>query len=198
MAADYARLSVAEYHAWTAEGVFHRHESVELIEGKLVEEPRPRSPQNAFARQTLADWFSKHLPAGWGDFIQSGLTLEDSEPEPDITVVHDLDREYFFRHRTPADTGIVVEIADYTLSSDRIVRGRIYAKAGLSVYWLVNIPDRQIEVYTSPQPAADPPVYAVRQDFHPGDAVPVILDGVTVGLVAVADVFPQTSQAFEG
>ncbi len=53
-------------------------------------------------------------------------------------------------------------------------------------YWIVNLVDRQVEVYTLPY--ADG--YHSRQDFAPGQDIPVVIDGVEAGRIAVTDVLP--------
>ena len=60
--------------------------------------------------------------------------------------------------------------------------------ANLPVYWVVNVVDRVIEVYTQPAGEAEAAAYTKRDDFAVGSSVPVVLDGATVGAIAVADV----------
>ncbi len=62
----------------------------------------------------------------------------------------------------------------------------IYGGAGVPVYWIVNLVDRQVEVYTDPVPGG----YATRTDFRPGQRVPVVIDGREVGQIAVDDILP--------
>lgn len=57
------------------------------------------------------------------------------------------------------------------------------------MYWVVNVPEKLVEVYTQPTGTGDAVAYAHRQDYAPGSAVPVTLDGTAVGTVSVADVF---------
>ena len=53
----------------------------------------------------------------------------------------------------------------------------MYARAGIPEYWVVNLVDRQVEVYTRPTgPGAVTPAYASRQDYPAGAAVPLTLD----------------------
>ena len=79
----------------------------------------------------------------------------------------------------------VVEVAH-----DRGVKHRIDARAGFAVYWLVNLADEIIEVYTQPSGPTDAPDYAQRQDYGLTESVPVLLNGVEVGKIAVRDVLP--------
>ena len=86
-----------------------------------------------------------------------------------------------------ADFGIVIEVSDSSLDFDRRDKGRIYAHAGILVYWIVNVADRQIEVYTNPDPAANPPEYTASAIYLPGQSVPLVLDGIAVGAIPVSE-----------
>jgi Uma2 family endonuclease len=172
-------------------GILTEKEHTVLIEGYLVHK-MVVNPPHVVSLNRLRKLLDRLIPAGWDSHLQSPISLpaDDSEPEPDYVVVRGSDDDYEHRHPGPADIGLIVEVADSSLAVDRTDSQRIYARAGLPVYWIVNIPDRQIEVYTDPQTAANPPAYATRRDYRPGDAIPVVLDGATVGAVPVADVLP--------
>ncbi len=182
------RFSVSEYDELTRTGVFGPKDRLELLEGYLVEK-MGHNPPHANACFLMLEVVRPLLPAGWVVRGQSPVALSDSRPEPDAAVVRGSRGTYATRHPTPADFGVVVEVSDSSLAEDRDDMGRVYARSGLPVYWIVNIPERQVEVYTAPQPAADPPAYASRVDYKPGDAVPLTLDGVTVS-VPVAELLP--------
>lgn len=79
-------------------------------------------------------------------------------------------------------------MSDSSLRADRVGKARIYARAGIPVYWVVNVVDKVVEVYTQPSGPCDAPAYAKRDEYPGGTAVPVVLDGTTVGTIAVADV----------
>jgi Uma2 family endonuclease len=170
-------------------GVIPERGGVVLIEGYLVQ-TMSTNPPHISTLNRLRKRLDRLLPAGWDSRIQGPITLERSEPEPDYVVVRGGDADYTARHPGPADIGLLVEVADTSVEVDRADQQQLYAKAGVPVYWIVNIPERQIEVYTDPQPSADPPAYANRQDFKPGDAVSVTLDGTAVAAVPVAELLP--------
>jgi Uma2 family endonuclease len=79
----------------------------------------------------------------------------------------------------------VVEVSDTSLSEDRKL-AEIYGASGISVYWIVNLVDSKFEVYTQPGPAG----YRCRNDYVAGQNVPVVIGGVEIGRIAVADLFP--------
>jgi Uma2 family endonuclease len=78
----------------------------------------------------------------------------------------------------------VIEISDASLGKDHGDQRINFGRAGIPVCWIVNLVERQIEVYSSPQPDG----YAVRTVYGPGDYVAVVLDGAIVGQIAVAEV----------
>jgi Uma2 family endonuclease len=187
--AGFVTFTPEQYHKLIDSGVIQEGEPVELLEGYLVEKPM-RNPPHDGALTRLTNRLPPRLPPGWVTRIQCAVSLADSEPEPDGAVVRGGDTSYDARLPTPADFGVVLEVSDSTLAFDRRDKGRIYARAGIPGYWVVNIPDRQVEVYADPDPATDPPAYRTRTDYRPGQDVLVVLDGAVVGSVPVADLLP--------
>jgi Uma2 family endonuclease len=73
-----------------------------------------------------------------------------------------------------------------------VVKSRLTTRArGIAVYWIVNLIDRQVEVYTEPNFDG----YASCILFKPGQFVPVLIDGVEVGQIAVAEILPKIAPA---
>ena len=187
-AAGLRRFTPAEYDELGRIGVFTPADRIELLEGYVVHK-MSQNPPHAGTVYIVEDVLRTVLSAGWIVRGQSTIALADSRPEPDAAVVRGDRRTYLTRHPAPADFGVVIEVADTSRLDDRRDKLRVYARAGLPAYWIVNIPDRQVEVYAGPQPAADPPGYATRVDHKPGEAVPLTLDGLTVA-VPVTELLP--------
>ncbi len=99
-------------------------------------------------------------------------------------------RTYLAHHPTVADAGLVIEVADSSLLRDQQDKTRIYARAGIPCYWIINLVDQRIEVYSQPSASAPVPAYHSLQTYQPGDAVPLVLDGNTVGAIPAADLLP--------
>jgi Uma2 family endonuclease len=81
--------------------------------------------------------------------------------------------------------GLLIEVAHSSLVRDRREKLAIYAAAGVPEYWVVNVPDQQVEVYTRPANG----FYDGLAVYGPGQSVPITLDGREVGAIAVADLF---------
>jgi Uma2 family endonuclease len=85
-----------------------------------------------------------------------------------------------------SDCVLVVEVADSSLPNDRGRKQLIYARARIPIYWIINLIDRQVEVYTTPLPDG----YQSRQDYTPGQDVPVVINGNEVGRIPVTELLP--------
>jgi hypothetical protein len=183
------QLTVAGYERLIAAGLLTEDDRVELLEGWITPK-MARNPPHDGTIDLVDAALRPLLPAGFRLRLQESLVTPDSVPEPDLAVVRGTARSFLNRHPGPADAPLVVEVSDSTLDSDREHKGRIYARASIPVFWIVNIIERQVEVYTGPSGPADEPAYASRQDYTPGQEVPLVLDGVELARVPVADLLP--------
>src|SRR5262249_39150874 len=141
------RFSVAQYQEMFAKGILTTRDRVELIEGYLTEKPKINPPHAQSVRRTSIA-LARHLPAGWITQVQLPITLSESEPQPDFSIVRGGEDQYSDRHPGPADTALVIEVSDSTLADDRGIMRQLYARDKIPTYWIVNIPDNQLEVYT--------------------------------------------------
>lgn len=187
--AGFRRFTPAQYHKLAEAGILLEGEPVELIEGFLVEKPM-KGPDHETSMRRLTGQMPRILPAGYFAQFQGAVSLTSSEPEPDVSVLRGDETTCDGRLPNANDVVLVAEVSDSSLAYDRDEKTRIYARASIPVYWILNTVARQIEVYTNPQPAATPPEYATRTDYPHGSSVPVVLDGVTVATLAVADLIP--------
>ena len=115
------------------------------------------------------------------------VTLSSSEPEPDLALVVGGASHYRASHPVPGDISLVVEVADSTLHYDQIVKGPIYARDSLPIYWIVNLVDRRIDVYTDPTGPTAQPRYQHVRHAQLADSVDLIVGGQTVATIPVAD-----------
>lgn len=185
--ATFHRLTVAQYHQMIANGILGEDDPVELLEGYLVLK-MPRSPEHDFAIRALNKRLARLVPDSYTLSNQCAATLDTSEPEPDFTVARGNESQFTTHHPYADETALVIEVSASSLAHDRGDKARIYAQAGIPVYWVVNVVDKQIEVFTQPSGPTAAPAYAHQDVFPLGADVPVVLDGVTVGAIAVGEV----------
>ncbi|OGI47632.1 MAG: hypothetical protein A2151_01735 [Candidatus Muproteobacteria bacterium RBG_16_65_34] len=143
------RWARQEYERMIAAGVFHPQARLELIDGDIVH-MTPQGSLHATAVRLAEDALRAVFSAGFDVRVQMPLALDDSsEPEPDIAVVTGAPRD--FRDAHPAGAALVVEVSDTTLAFDCAQKKRVYAGSGIREYWIVNLIDRQLEVYRDPR-----------------------------------------------
>jgi Uma2 family endonuclease len=183
------RLSVEQYHEMARAGILTRDDRVELLDGWLVAK-MTKHPPHVIATGQTQDALRGIVPDGWFVAKEDPVTTPDSEPEPDLAVVRGTRRDYRDRHPGPQDVALVVEVADTSLPRDQAIKKHLYARAGFPVYWLINLPEGRIEVYTDPTGPADRPDYRQRRDYGPSEAVPLVIDGREAGLLVVRELLP--------
>ena len=182
-------ISVAEYHEMIDDGLLTEDDPVELLEGSIVTK-MTKNPGHCLASWRTRSSLEEVVPAGWYVTSQDPITLEDSEPEPDVSVIEGEAEYYRERHPHGRETALVVEVADTSLRGDQTVKKNIYARARIPVYWIVNLVDRQIEVYTEPSGPAEQPDFDQCEIYREGDEVSVVIRGQAVGKIAVKDLLP--------
>jgi Uma2 family endonuclease len=182
------RWTRAEYDRLVALGAFER-EPLELVGGQLIV-AEPQSAYHAGAIRLVDYALRAALPPGWIVSVQSPVSIDDeSEPEPDVSVVPGRPLDYRDTH--PSRPVLVVEVAESSLRFDRRRKGSLYARAGLPDYWIVNLVDRVLEVYRDPGPETSAPYgWAYRSVVTLAPAAVVEPAGLSGVRVAVADLLP--------
>ncbi|MEG3841801.1 Uma2 family endonuclease [Microcoleus sp. herbarium14] len=183
------RLSIEQYHAMIQSGILTDDDSVELLEGWLVFK-MPKNPPHRATTRLVRTALENILPPGWYVDSQEPITLFNSEPEPDIVVVRGDTRQYLDRHPGAEDIAMVIEVSDTTLQRDRTVKKRIYARAGIAIYWIVNLVEEQVEVYSQPIVEVEQPDYSQRLDFGRSAVIPIMIEGIEIGAIAVNSLLP--------
>lgn len=144
------RFNVTEYYKMAKAGILKPDDRVELIEGAIIKMSPIGSPHAACVIR-LTRLLSKSVAGAEILSVQNPVRLDDfSEPVPDIALLKPRKDYYAARHPMPADTPLVIEVADSTLLKDRNVKVPLYARAGIAETWLVNLPREIIEVYSDP------------------------------------------------
>lgn len=144
------KFTIAEYHQLVDLGFFTEDEKIELIKGEIINMAPKRTPHsvcNSLLWKKLYQLIGQQAEIR----VQEPITLpSDSEPEPDVVVAKLKADNYLSAHPVAEDIILVVEIADSTLKYDREVKIPLYAEAGINDYWIFNLVDKCLEVYTKP------------------------------------------------
>ena len=178
-----------EYERLVESGFFREGDRVELLGGQLAV-AEPQGARHMAAIHLSAEALRRAFGAGWYVRVQGPIALDsESEPEPDLAVVAGGPRDHATEH--PAAPVLVVEVAEWSLATDRREKAGLYARAGIADYWIVNLPDGALEVYRDPVPAAGAPhgwAYRATRRLSVGEAVFPL--AAPFSAVAVAELLP--------
>jgi len=165
-------------------GLF-RDERVELLDGEIIamgtNDPPHASTVSRVTKHVL-------LPLSDAFCVRSSSPIrldELSEPQPDVAICEQDPDDYWSGHPTPEQILLLIEIADASLAFDRKRKRVAYARAGIAEYWIVNVPERIVEVSQRPDRAAKR--YRVSRRARPGELL-TLPDGTSV---RVADLVPR-------
>jgi Uma2 family endonuclease len=143
-------FTVEEYHRMAEAGILHPDERVELIEGEIVE-MAPIGPRHVGCVINATRLFITRADDRAVVSAQNPVVIQPrSEPQPDLLLLRQ--RSVSYSHELPAsqDVLLAIEVADTTVRFDRLVKARLYARAGIAEFWLLLPVDGTLEIYREP------------------------------------------------
>jgi len=179
---------------WTGEkffraselGLFDHKKRIELINGNVYAHVDLMGTQHAAAVSMLHDELSRIAKP---DFIVRAqlpaIISDDSVPSPDMCVVPLRTDFYANAHPNASEIVLVVEIADSTVAFDRSAKALLYGSHGIREYWIVNLPDRRLEVFQK----NDAELGYLQVTIYKTDECVSVLD--EAGFVDVKDLLPE-------
>ena len=160
-------FTIAEYHRMGEAGILGEDERVELIEGEIVQ-MAPVGPRHVGSVININRLFVTRLGDRAVVSPQNPVVIPPrSEPQPDLLLLRQRAVSYSRELPTSQDVLLAVEVADTSVRFDRLVKARLYARAGIAEFWLCLAMDGAVEVYREPRPDG----YAGVLVHGPGDVV---------------------------
>ena len=147
-------------YRWTTEACYRLRElgflegRYELLDGEIIDK-MGQNPPHASTLTRVASIFARLF--GFERIrIQSPITLPGSqgvhnEPEPDVAITREPEVSFGDRHPFPMELLLVIEVSDTTLQTDLLVKARLYARAGISEYWALDLTSRQLHIHKEPE-----------------------------------------------
>lgn len=170
------KWSIEEWHDLVNSGVLSG-KKVELLEGKIIE----MSPEGIPHRNTnhKVVKYLRRLLDGLAEVYESHpITLDNSEPEPDITIVRLPESIYDIHHPYPEDIYWLVEISQETLKKDLEWKTIAYARNGIAEYWVIDLVNKKLIVHTQPQNNN----YAQVVEYREGTVSPQTFPQIAIAL----------------
>ena len=142
------KWSIADWHELVESGIL-ADRRVELLEGEIVE-INPKEPMHSSTNYSVVEYLKELLRNQAVIREAHPITLDNSEPEPDVAVVAVPYTNYFTRHPYSQDIYWVIEISNRTLKSDLEQKSVTYARNGITEYWVIDLVNKQLIVHTQP------------------------------------------------
>ena len=181
------RVTREEYYRLNELGFFEG-KRVERIHGEIFV-MSPVGWKHAITVSSVWDTLRDRFGKGYFIIGQSTYSTQDSDPEPDVTVVVGKQRDY---QKDPGNRALVVEVSDSSLRFDLGKKAYLYSAAGVLDYWVVDLVNLRVIVFRDPKPDETSESgfsYATRSEYVAGQSI-VPLAAPNGASVAVADLLP--------
>lgn len=175
-------FSVDEFHRMGEAGILGEDDRLELIDGEIIA-MTPIGPGHAGCVNRLTALLAGRVGSRAVLAVQNPVFLgEHAEPQPDVVLLKP--RPDFYSHSHPAaqDVLLVIEVADSSADYDRTVKVPHYARAGIPEVWIVDLPQRVVEVYRKPEDGE------YREHLAVGSGADLRLPGLPGAQIAADDV----------
>ena len=160
-------ITVDMYHYMAESGVFQPDERLELIDGEIFE-MSPVGSLHVRCVNFLNDFLVRKLAGEYLVSIQNPIiSANDTEPQPDLTILRRHDDLYKYHLPTGSDTLIVIEVADTSASFDRNRKFPKYAQAGIPEAWLIDLKREGVEIHSDPAPNG----YSIVKTYRRGEKI---------------------------
>ena len=170
------KWTVDDYHQLVETGLLEG-KAVELLEGELIE-MSPEGVPHSYTNRTVADYLRTLLKDKAFVSEVHPITLDNSEPEPDIAVVrlpHDIYKQH---HPYPQDIYWLIEVSNSTLEKDLKDKNIIYARNGIPEYWVIDLSNKKLWVFTQPNLQG----YSQTQELTTGNISPLAFPDVAIAI----------------
>jgi Uma2 family endonuclease len=145
------RLTRRDYYRLAEAGILGEDDRVELLEGQLVD-MSAIGPRHALAVDALNELLVMAAAGRAAVRVQNPIVLDDnSEPQPDFTLVRRPWDGYPHEHPRPSDIYLLIEVADSSLEFDLGAKLELYASAGIREFWVADLTSNRLLVHRRPR-----------------------------------------------
>lgn len=160
-------FTVHDYHRMGEAGILSKDDRVELIYGEILA-MSPIGPRHNAA----VDRATRAMVNITGERaivrVQGSVGLDEyDEPQPDVVLLRPKEDFYAPQLPGPPDILLIVEIAESSLEYDRSIKARLYAETGISEYWVADLKNDCLFVYSDLRDKS----YRLVRQFHRGDFI---------------------------
>ena len=168
------KWTVKDYHQIIESGILEG-KSVELLQGEITT-MSPEKPIHSSQIDTVSDYLRNKFQGIAKVREAHPVTLDNSEPEPDIAIVRLEADNYSTRHPYPQDIYLLIEVSNNSLSKDLEEKPVVYAQNSISEYWVIDLPHNKLWIFRQPKQNG----YANKQEIVTGQINPVSFPDIRI------------------
>ena len=170
------KWSIEEWHKLVNTGLLEG-KSVEFLEGEIIE-VSPEGIEHSYTNRSVVKYLMK-LFEQKAEIIQAQpITLDNSEPEPDITIARLPESIYRNHHPYPQDIYWLIEISNQTLRKDLKQKIVTYARNGIPEYWVIDLVNKKLIIHTQIQNES----YSKVTEYATGTVVSLAFPNISISL----------------
>ncbi|MEO0835655.1 MAG: Uma2 family endonuclease [Cyanobacteria bacterium J06642_3] len=170
------KWSIEEWHDLVKSGVL-TGKKVELLEGEIVE-MSPEGILHSYTQQSVSDYLRELFKDQAYVRDAHPITLDNSEPEPDIAVVRLPNTIYAQHHPYPEDIYWLIEVSNESLTKDLDQKTITYARNSIPEYWVIDLKNNKLIVHTQPQNGS----YSQIVEYQAGTVSPSAFPKISIAL----------------
>jgi Uma2 family endonuclease len=170
------KWSLEEWHDLINSGVL-AGKRVELLEGEIIE-MSPEGIPHSYTHQSVSDYLRELFKGKAYVRDAHPITLDNSEPQPDIAIARLPDTIYAQHHPYPEDIYWLIEVSNETLTKDLEQKTITYARNGIPEYWVIDLKNNQLIVHTQPQASS----YVQIVEYKAGTVSPLAFPQIAISL----------------
>lgn len=140
------KWSIEEWHEIVNSGLLEG-KPVEFLSGEIIS-MSPEGIEHSYTNHSVANYLRGVLNDLACVRESHPITLDDSEPDPDVAIVRLPETIYRKHHPYPQDIYWLIEISHRTLKIDLDQKSTIYARNGIPEYWVIDLVNKKLIVHT--------------------------------------------------
>ena len=170
------KWSIEEWHELVNSGLLEG-KPVEFLAGEIIE-VSPEGVEHSYTNDTVVNYLRDILSNLAYVKESHPITLDNSEPEPDIAIVRLPATIYRTHHPYPQDIYWLIEISNRTLKTDLNQKKIIYARNGIPEYWVIDLVNKKLIVHTQVQNNS----YTQVTEYTTGTVSPLAFANIAIAL----------------
>ena len=140
----------------------------------------PEGIEHSYTNRSVVKYLRQLLDRKAEVIQAQPITLDNSEPEPDIAVVRLPETIYKDHHPYPQDIYWLIEVSNTILQKDLKQKIATYARNGIPEYWVIDLVNKKLITHTQRQNNS----YSQVVEYQTGTVSPLAFPSIAIAKLA--------------